>query len=326
MPKTLLLTRKETLDLLDLREAISLVEKAFAIHSSGQAQVPPKVFLQFPEGDLRAMPAYYPDWGASVKVVNAHPDNPHKYHLPSVMALLIYVDPETGFPLGIMESATLTTYRTGAAAAVSAKYLARPNTHVLGFIGAGVQARTSLRALQEVIPIKRVIVWSKDTDLAEGFAQEFRDQGFSLEIASSPKTVAQQAEILVTATPSRKPLVEAEWVQPGTHIIALGADAPGKQELASELTARTKIIVDSRESACYGGEINVPLSQGIISRDHIWAEIGEILLGQKTGRENSQEITLFDSTGLAIQDLALAQHLYRKAKEKGIGEEMEFIG
>ncbi len=326
MPKTLLLTRKEILNLLDLRDAIPLVEKAFAIHSSGQAQVPPKVFLQFPEGDVRAMPAYYPDWGASVKVVNAHPNNPHKHHLPSVMALLIYVDPETGFPLSIMESATLTTYRTGAAAAVSAKYLACPNAQSLGFIGAGVQARTSLRALREVVSIKRVILWSKDADLAESFVEEFRDQEFPLEIAPSPETVAQQAEILVTATPSRKPLVEAEWVQPGTHIIALGADAPGKQELSSELTARAKIVVDSRESACYGGEINVPLSQGIITRDRIWAEIGEIIRGQKTGRETPQEITLFDSTGLAIQDLALAQHLYRKAREKGIGEEKELIG
>jgi len=315
---------KNVKELLKMDEVIKAVENAFRYYGLGRIQMPPKVFLYFEKynGDLRAMPAYILDTDeAGVKIVNSHPDNPKK-GLPTVLATYILNDPRTGAPLALMNATYLTDIRTGAASAVAAKYLARKDSRILGIVGCGRQARTQLMAISEVFDIEKVLVYDKNTEQCSLFRKDMEKLGIEIVITDIERVCG--ADILVTTTPVRKPVIKNEWIENGTHINAIGADAPGKQELESEILKRSRIVIDSWEQAHHSGEINVPLSKGEISRDDIYSELGEIVAGLKKGRESDDEITVFDSTGLAIQDVAVASLAYRKAIEKKVGVKLEF--
>ncbi len=319
----LLLKGSELRGLLSLPEAIDCVERAFRQKGEGRVQMPPKVYVQFERGDFRVMPAYMQALGAAgVKVVNVHPGNPER-GLPSVMATILLLDPETGTPLALMDGTWLTAVRTAAASAVATKHLARRDCERLGVIGAGVQARHQLQALLHVRPIREVRVWSRRG--ARKYAEEMSRLGLDVVPVREPAEAVRGADLLVTATPSTCPLVKSEWVGEGTHINAIGADAPGKQELDPRLLRRAKVVVDDLEQASRSGEINVPLSKGEFRLEQVHAELGEIVAGRKPGRESEDEITVFDSTGLAIQDIAVAWEVYRRAKEKGMGQEVQLI-
>ena len=317
VPKILLLRRREIEELLSLIEALKAVEKAFKLKAQGKAIMPSKIYLDLPEyhGDFRAMPAFI-DGIAGVKWVSGYPNN-REYNLPSVLATIILCDPKTSCPLAIMDGTYITNLRTGAAGGVAVKYLARRDSSIIGMIGAGRQAETQLLAISEVLPkIEEVKVF----DQYEGISRRYAEvMGTKLNIKILPvKTVeaAVEADIVVTTTPSRKPIIKKQHIRPGTHINAIGADAKGKQELASDLLASAKVIVDDIEQACHSGEINVPLSQGWIRVEDIYGTLGEVIANMKKGRENNKEITIFDSTGLAIQDIICAKLAYEKAREK----------
>ncbi len=321
--RILWLSGEEMEPLLEMGRVIEAVEQAFREHGLGKVQMPPKVYLYFEKGDLRAMPAYIPALGkAGVKIVNVHPGNPSR-GLPTVMASYVLVSPETGAPLALMNATYLTDARTGAAGAIAARYLARKDSRTLGLVGAGRQARTQLLATAELFDLERVLVASRNFSSARRFAEEM---GSSLGLDIEPCEVREAcgADIVATTTPSREPVVRDEWIQEGTHINAIGADAPGKQELEPEILRRAKVVVDSWEQAKHSGEINVPLRRRLLFREDIYAELGEIVAGKKPGRESDGEITVFDSTGLAIQDVAAAALAYRIAREKGAGVELEF--
>jgi alanine dehydrogenase len=283
--------------------------------------MPPKSYLYFSryDGDLRTMPAYLEGQDlAGVKIVNVHTRN-QEIGLPTIMALLVLNSPKTGAPLAIMGAAYLTSMRTGAAGAVAARNLARQNSRVVGMIGAGVQARTQLLGLARHFRIEQVIVSDSTLERARSFeddARSFLDCDYL--ITASPEE-ACQCDILVTTTPSRNPVVKDKWIVPGTHINAIGADARGKQELESSLTKRARVVVDDLTQAVHSGEVNVPISEGRLAAQDIYAQIGEILAGKKPGRTNDREITIFDSTGLAIQDVAAGNAVYEKALAKGLG-------
>jgi alanine dehydrogenase len=274
--------------------------------------MPPKVYLSFPKGDLRCMPVYIPALNiAGVKNVNVHPANKD---LPTVMATITLIDPETGFPLAIMDGTTITKMRTGAAGAVAAKYLSRQDSKIAAFIGTGVQARTQLEGLLIVRPdISKINVYDIDAKNAENFVQDVKlHYQVDIEIADPVENAVSEADIVTTTTPVRKPIVKAQYIKEGTHINAIGADAPGKQELEIELLKRARVVIDNWEQSSHAGEINVSVSKKIISRDDIYADIGEIVTGKKAGRDSSELITIFDSTGLAIQDIYSACMIYRK--------------
>jgi alanine dehydrogenase len=305
-----------------MRGTLEAVEEAFRQHGLKRVQMPPKLYLYFKAGDLRAMPAFLEEQDiAGVKIVNVHPENP-KRGLPTVMALMILNSPETGAPIAAMDGTYLTDMRTGAGGGIAVKYLARKDSRIIGLVGAGNQARTQLLAIREVMDIEDVKVTSTRVEHCLAFKKEMEPK-ISCNII--PKTTIKEVcdcDILVTTTPVRSPVVKNEWVKEGTHINAIGADAPGKEELDPRILTRAKIVVDDLAQAFHSGEINVPLSKGIISLKDIYCELGEVVVGRKPGRERDEEITIFDSTGLAIQDVAAANLIYLRARDKGIGLEL----
>lgn len=312
---------------LSMKEAILAVEEAFREAGKGTAQMPPKSYLVYKKynGDLRTMPAYLEEMDATgVKVVNVHPDNPGS-GLPTVMALVILNSPKTGAPTAVMGGTFLTNMRTGAAGAVAAKYLAKKSSKTVGLIGAGAQGRTQLLGLAEIFDVETVKVADVSLDRCRALEEEsrtFLDATF--EIATDIKEVCD-ADILVTTTPSRKPLVKDDWIKEGTHINAIGADAKGKEELEPAILRRAKVVVDNIVQATHSGEVNVPLADGIIAPEDIYATIGEVVAGKVPGRKDDDEVTVFDSTGLAIQDVAAASRVYRTAVEKGLGIRLPFL-
>ncbi len=323
----LLLSDREVRSLLSMQDAIAAVEDAFRARGMGKTQMPSKQYLFFErhEGDLRVMPGYIQTTeAAGVKIVNSHPRNPSEHGLPSVLATVIIVDPATGKPTALMGANSLTAIRTGAAGGVAASYMARSESSVVGLIGAGVQARSQLAALGEVLQnISVVKVYDRDRARAESFCKDPWPPAWSVSVASTPAEAVTSTDMVVTTTPSRSPIVRRSWVSPGTHINAIGADAPGKQEMDAEILANCRLVVDDWDQASHGGEINVPLKRGQISRDDIAAELSDVICGRTPGRTSGDEITLFDSTGLAIQDVAVAALVYERAKSKGAGAEVD---
>lgn len=319
----LVLNDRDVEQMLIMDKVIELMMIAFREKGLKRVQMPPKVYLFFDkyQGDLRAMPAYFESLDvAGVKLVNSHPQNPLLYGLPTVMAVILLFNPKTGEPLCIMNGTQITRIRTAAAAAVATKYLARSNSEVLGIIGAGALAAPHIDALTKVLSVSKIYVYDIIKAKAERLASEYENKlGVNVVAVDDPKVAVSQADVVVTLTPARHPIVKNEWVNEGAHINAMGADAPGKQELDPEILKRAKIVVDDIEQAAHSGEINVPLSQGIITLNHIYAELGEIVAGIKKGRESEKEVTIFDSTGLAIQDVITAYHVYTEATKKGLG-------
>ncbi|MCW4016594.1 MAG: alanine dehydrogenase [Candidatus Bathyarchaeota archaeon] len=328
--KTLILSEEDIKNVISLDEVIVAVESAFKMKATGRTQMPPKqyIFIEKYNGDLRTMPAYLQETDVvTVKVVNSHPEN-RKYGLPTVMATIILVDPKTGVPKAIMGGTRITALRTGAAGAIAAKHLANPNPKTVGIVGAGTQARTQLIGLQTVFEtIKEVKAWDLNEKAAVSYAKEMKAKYQHVNICSvkNVKSAVQDADIVVTATPSRKPLVSAEWINDGTHINCIGADAPGKQELDPAVLLKAKIVIDDWEQSVHGGEINVPFSKGIIKQEDVWGDICEIVAGLKAGRREPEEVTIFASTGLAIQDAAAANVAYTKALKEKIGKQVDIL-
>ncbi len=312
--------------LLKMDNAIKLVEEAFKEKALKRIQMPAKVYLFFDKynGDLRTMPAYFQHLDiAGVKIVNSHPSNPIKYGLPTVMAIIILIDPRTGKPLCLMDGTWITGIRTGAAAAIATKYLARRNSKTIGIIGAGSMAPFHIEALYHIIKIESIKIFDINKSRAEKLARETElKYNISVKAVNECKEAVKDVDILVTLTPSREPIVKNEWIREGIHINAMGADAPGKEELDPLILKRAKIVVDDMEQAIHSGEVNVPISRGILSPGEIYGELGEIIAGIKTGRESDNEITIFDSTGLAIQDIITAWYVYEEAERKGYGRKI----
>ncbi|MCX9010992.1 MAG: alanine dehydrogenase [Candidatus Methanoperedens sp.] len=319
------LNKNDVESLLDMKGTLKVVEEAFRQHGLKKVQMPPKLYLFFKKhnGDLRTMPAYLEEQDITgVKIVNVHPDNPKK-GLPTVMALVILNSTETGAPIAIMDGTHLTDMRTGAAGGVAVKHLARKNSKTVGFVGAGNQAKTQLLAINEVIDIEEIKVTSISEKGTLAFKREMEKRtGCDIIPKRSIKEVCD-CDILVTTTPSREPIVKDEWISEGTHINAIGADAPGKEELDPMILKRARVVVDDIPQASHSGEVNVPLSKKIITEKDICCEIGEVVAGRKKGRTKDSDITVFDSTGLAIQDVATADLVYRKALKENMGIKLQ---
>ena len=321
------LAQEEVKSVMDMSPVMQVVEQAFRQQGFGRVQMPPKSYLYYTayNGDLRTMPAYLEEENITgVKIVNVHPGNPAR-GLPTVMALIVLISPETGAPIAVMDGTYLTDVRTGAAGGIAAKYLARKDSKVIGLVGAGNQAKTQLEALCEIFEPGLVRVTSRTKESSEQLIREMAGiTPCEIHYEDSIEKVCD-CDILVTATPTRKPIVKAQWIKEGTHINAIGADAIGKEELDPELLIRSKIIVDDMVQALHSGEVNVPLSKHYISENDIHAQLGEVIVGLKPGRTSEEEITIFDSTGLAIQDVASAHLVYERAVSNGLGMKVKMF-
>jgi alanine dehydrogenase len=316
---TLLLNKNAVRDLLKMSEVIPAIEQAFRDWAEGRGKMPAKSYLLLDRGDFRAMPASLPG-AVGMKWVNVHPENPG-HGLPTVMAVIIYNDPGTGYPLAIIDGTDITAYRTGATAAIAAKYLARKDARTLGVIGTGRQAYTQILAHAEFFDLKQIKaydIYPAAVDRLIKSLPRFPLRGCSLE-----ETAA--SDIVCTLTPVRVPILKKEWVQPGTHINAIGADAACKEELEPSLLKEAIVVVDDLGQASAAGEINVPIAKGLYSLNEVYGTLGEIVAGQKPGRKDEEAITIFDATGLAIEDVAIATIIYRKAKQAGTYQYIDLI-
>ncbi len=329
---TIILNKSNVEELIKMDEVINSVETAFAEEAKCNIDMPAKKYLYFNQncekspGDLRIMPCSVIGSIAGVKSVNVHPDNPEKYNLPTVMAVIELIDPDNGYPLAIMDGTSITNMRTGAAAGLATKHLARENSESFGFVGLGVQALLSFLALNDVMKIKEIKISSRTLETRENLARMIRDNyGIDAKAVETVKEAVNGMDVVTTTTPSRRPLVLSKWVDDGTHINAMGADAPGKQELETSLILRSNIIIDDWEQASHSGEINVPLLEGTLGKGDIHAKLGDVLIGNKLGRASDGEITIFDSTGLAVQDIATAWKVYEKALKLDIGHKMDLM-
>ncbi len=323
MTRLLLLTDADVGRLVGSAESVDVVEKAFADFGLGRATMPPKVYLDFPlqRGDLRVMPAAVGVRFAGVKLINSHELNPQK-GLPSVIGTYVLFSQETGAPLCLMAATKLTAIRTGAASGVATRHLSRAGSSTLGLVGAGVQAGYQFEAVAGERPISEVLVWGPANDLGrrDAFLEVIRARHSQVQfVATMSVEEAAGADVICTTTPSRAPLFAADAVRPGTHINAVGADGPGKQELDPDLLKTARVIVDERHQAVHGGEINVAISGGRLGEADIAGTLSDVVNGSVQGRVDEDEITVFDSTGLAIQDIAVAILAYERALESSIG-------
>lgn len=317
--RTRVLTRSEVEGIATMALAVDAVESAFAAFGRGEAAMPAKVYLPIEDhdGDFRAMPARLAD-SAGIKWVNVHERNRERYGLPTVMAVYVLNDPVNAFPLAVMDGTWLTALRTGAAGAVASKHLASAPPSAIGFIGCGVQAQTLHGTHRAVFGEFEALVYDHDEATAERFADQIGGRVVSLEQTAC-------ADIVNTATPSHVPFVQRAWIRPGAHLNAMGADAPGKQELDTDVLQHASIYIDDIHQATGSGEINVPLANGQLSLDDIAGTLGEVVAGHLP-RPSAEATTVFDSTGLAIQDVSLARAIFDAACERDIGREIDLVG
>ncbi len=325
---TRLLDRETVEATANIGDVIGAVEEAFAAYARGDAQMPAKSYIDLRRynGDFRSMPAYLDagEWDAAgIKWVNVHPDNPDRFDLPTVMATIVYSDPETAYPLALMDGTSVTMLRTGAAAGVATDHLAIEDATSLGIIGAGVQADTQLRAIAAVRPIEKVVINDVDEAAARSFVERF-SEAFDVRLG----TVAEAAacDVLSTVTPVRSPIVDAADVGGHTHVNAMGADAEGKQELDPAMLRDAYLVIDDYDQCTHSGEINVPWAAGTLDDDDLDAELGDIVIGAVDGRSSIEGVSVFDSTGLAIQDVATARVVYERAEADAAGEAIDLLG
>lgn len=305
-----------------MADAVEGMNRAFGALSAGYADVPLRSRVQS-NGTTLVMPVYLPESDAlAVKIVSVFPAN-LEHGLPTIHALVLALDPQTGEPLAMMEGGSLTAIRTGAGSGAATKLLAREDAKTVAIIGSGVQAQTQLEAVCTVRAIERVLVYSRTQANAERFAEVMAGYDVvpdDIEVANSAAAAVREADIICAATTSATPVFVGEDVKPGTHINAVGSFTPEMQEVDETTIRRARVYVDSREAVmAEAGDLIIPVRAGRVPESHIYAEIGEVVLGKKTGREDNDQITYFKSVGVAAQDGVAAAIALTKAREQGIG-------
>lgn len=328
--KVLIVNQSEVRQLLPMAECLDVMADALMTLARGEAILPLRPVLWLPEkvGALGMMPSYLGNIQAmGLKVVSVFPGN-HGTQYDSHMGAVLLFETQHGQLLAIIDASEITAIRTAGVSGVATRLLAREDAQNLAILGSGVQARTHLAAMLQARNIQMVRVWSRNPEHAEQFAeQEAQRHGISVEPAWTVQETVDEADIICTTTSSPEPILKGEWIAPGTHINAIGSSVPFTRELDTAAVVMSRMFVDRRESTINeAGDFLFPKKEGAINDDHILGEIGEILLGSIQGRVTSDEITLFKSLGLAVEDLAAANHVYKKAVEAGLGIAVELGG
>ncbi len=323
--KLLILSAQEVVRALPMTEAIEGMKIAFAQLSAGKTSVPLRNHIDVPahQGVALVMPAYLHETGElAVKLVSVFPQNP-QHGLPVINGVVLALDVMTGLPLALMDGATVTAIRTGAASGAATDLLARPEARTVAIFGSGVQARTQLEAVCAVRDIEQVWVYSPNPANGHQLAMEMAGRGRippHITVATTPAQAACEADIICTATSSAVPVFAGADVRPGTHINAVGTFRTTMREVDSETVCRALVVVDERASAwAEAGDLVIPLEAGEIEASHIYAELGEIAAGQKEGRISAEQITLFKSVGNAVQDAIATGIVLRNAAANQLG-------
>jgi ornithine cyclodeaminase/alanine dehydrogenase-like protein (mu-crystallin family) len=327
--KILILTHAEVTQLLSPAECVEVMSDALASLARGEVHQPLRMIVSPPgsTGDMALMPSYRSGKRAAfaVKTVCVFPDNPAR-GLDSHQGSVMLFSAETGELLALMNASAITAIRTAAVSAVATRALAREDATELAIVGSGVQARAHIEAMACVRPIKRARVASLRFEQAQIFAREMSSRvPFPIEATQSLEAAVRDADIVVTATTARDPILKREWIAPGTHLNVVGSSIPSTREIDSATMLASSLFVDRRESTLNeGGDFLFAMREGVIGPDHIRAELGEVLIGSHRGRTSADEITLFKSLGLAVEDLASAYYLYGKARESQAGTWVEY--
>ncbi len=324
---TLLLARQEVATLLSLEECIAAVEEAFRLHAEGKTLSPGILGIAAREGGFHIKAAglaldrtYF-----AVKTNGNFFHNVKRFGMPNIQGIILLCDGENGYPLALLDSIEITIQRTGAATAVAAKYLVRPDSKVATICGCGNQGRIQLRALAKVRPLERAYAYDINDNAARRFARDLSQElGIKVSVVSDLAKAVGESDICVTCTPSRRPFLNREDVASGTFIAAVGADSSEKQELDPRLMASGKIVVDILEQCATIGELHHALEAGVVTRADVHAELSDIVAGRKPGR-TEEEVIIFDSTGTALQDVAAAAVVYEKAVNAGVGVTFDFV-
>lgn len=330
MSKLKIISGAEARRLVNMAQAIQAVKEAYIQLSQGNTVIPLRTSVEVKKhsGVSLFMPAYLESKQAlGAKIISIFPENKKK-KLPTIHALVVYLNAKTGKPEAVMDGTYLTALRTGAGSGVATDLLARPDSKTAAIFGAGVQARTQLLAVCTVRKIQKVWVYDCQAETLHNYIQEMKNYGPPLPEqilpADSPSQAVQGADIICTATTSSTPVFEDKDLKPGVHINAIGSFSPDIQEIPSETVVRSQLYVDSI-SACLEetGDLILPLNQGLIKKEHIKGEIGEVAAGKIPSRQSNHELTLFKAVGVAVQDTGIARLIFQKAQQKGLGQDLE---
>jgi ornithine cyclodeaminase len=320
----LILTRGDVERLLPMKACISLMADALAARARGNAVQPLRTILRLPDGSglMGAMPAWVGNPSAlGVKIVSIFPANAAAGR-DSHQGAVLLIDATSGVLLAVLEAGAVTAIRTAAVSGVATDRLARPGADDLAILGAGVEATTHLAAISAVRTLSRVRIWNRTPARAERLVRLAAEwHGLRAEVCATAEAAVRGASIVCTTTASKQPVLEGRWLAPGVHINAVGSSTKDARELDSDLVRRATLFVDARESALNeAGDLLVPMAEGLVGPDHIAAELGEVLIGQHPGRRADEEITLFKSLGLGIEDVASARFVVSEAERLGVGQ------
>jgi alanine dehydrogenase len=325
----LVLSRTDVLELLSLRDCIDAVERAFRLHTEGRTLGPGVLSVPATDGGFHVKAAGLTgDRSYFAAKTNANfPDNPRRFGLPTIQGMVLLADAGTGEPLAVIESGSVTALRTAAATGVAARFLARHDARTATIVGCGVQGEMQLAAIAAVLALQQVWVVDVEHARAESMAARARASlGLDVRAAKDLREVLHSSDVCVTCTPARKAFVAASDVAPGTFIAAVGADAHGKQELEPALLASSTVVVDVLEQCADIGELQHALAGGFMRPEDVHAELGEVVAGRRPGRTRRDEITIFDSSGTALQDVAAAIAVYERARAAARGVEVRLDG
>ncbi len=322
-----LLSETQVRSLIDIDELIAALERAHIQYSTGKAVMPVRLVVALPQiqGRITSMPGFLiEDNALGMKVVTYFQDNP-KQNLPAILATIMLFSTETGKLIAAMDGGYITAIRTASASALATKALANPETPTLGILGAGVQARAHIQALARVRQLRAIKIYSPSGASAATIKNDVeREAGIAIEVCRSAEEVVRASDLLVTVTTAKEPILRLEWLKPGVHINAVGSHRPDLREIDGATLKRAKVVVDSRDAIMAEcGDILLALKEQSITEANIHGEIGEILAGAKPGRSSADEITLYKSVGIAVQDVATAQLVYRKALERNAGTNVD---
>lgn len=329
-PDLCILSHPEIARVLTMERAIAAVEKVMTAHGRDRVIDPNLLHADVPRGEFHIKTGgvlHGADGGVFGLKANGGFFGNHTLGLPNIVGVIYLADAQTGCPLAILDSVEISRVRTGAATAVAARHLARPDSRVLTVVGTGTQARTQIEALCHVLPIERVRLVGRDRERTAARAAQYESM---LQVAVEPsadiEAALKGADVLVTSTPARAPVVPLTTPPPGLFIAAVGADSPGKQELTAAFTARCTVVADVLHQCIHVGELQHPIQAGLLTKEQVHAELGAVLCGHRPGRTSPEEVTLYDSTGTALQDVAVGFEVLEAARASGLGQSISLGG
>lgn len=319
---TLVLTRADLAPVLTLADCLPVIEEAFRRHGTGAP--PQSMGIHAPTGTFHVKTAIGGDVFA-MKINANFPGNPQRHGLPTIQGVIVLIDLTRGTPLAILDSALITTLRTAAATAVAAKYLAREDAATITVIGCGLQGRANLEAMQLVRPVTKAYAFDVDVETARAFAGELQAKlGIEVVAGAALDAAVADSDIVVTCTTARAPILDLHHLHQGVFIAGVGADNPEKHELAPALLRESRVVVDILEQAATMGDLHHAIEAGALTREDVHGELADVICGRVPGRTRDDEVFVFDSTGTALQDVAVASVAYARAVERGAGLDVAF--